>query len=190
MTSMCLSYSNRFYSDCLKSSRCFSEKFYFKVNKSSYALEFAGICDYFLKLVIKLVYIDSHILLVKSDEGTEFAIEFFDFIKKVIENPVSPRWSEQAIQITLILNKEYTTYSDELDIIKKKEILGAYIDRTLPTGTGRCNIYIDELGHVLNELKILSRYLIQDFIFNIDPQQNRNRGSNLAISLFMCWCIC
>ena len=147
--------------------------------RSTYALEFAGIWDHFFKIIIKVIYIDSHILLIRNQD-TVFVIEFIDFMKQVIDNPVSPRWTEQAVQITLNLNKEYTTYKDEGDIAKKKEAMGIYIDKTLPSGNiskiANIDHSLEEFSDVLGELREFSRYLIKDFIYWIDPQQGKNRG--------------
>ena len=57
-----------------------------------------------------------------------------DFLQEIISDPISVRWTEQAVQIVLNLNKDFTQYIDETEVIRKKETFKEHSDLTLLAG--------------------------------------------------------
>lgn len=155
-------------------------------SSSSYAFtECAGLCDSFLKLIQRIVFLDCHVLFIKNGES-DFVCDLLEFLTALIHNPLTIKCTEGAVNIVLNLVKELTPYEEEIEIAKKKDQLGTYENKCIQNSGNSLIptsypipvltlISTEGCDEILVKLEQVSSQLIKDYIFEVDPQLSKNR---------------
>jgi hypothetical protein len=98
-------------------------------------IENVSLWDNFLLYISKLIFMDISILIIPNSSGdSDFLTDLLEYLKLIIYNMISTRCTEGALQVVLSLVKELTPYNDEVEAIRKREIIGENYQKMDLTG--------------------------------------------------------